>query len=409
MSALAPVLTPEGFALLNSLPAYDESRVLQLGEALRRDGHSAETVAAVMTQSRLRAKAHEKFGEFADQMLFTPDGLEQATRLPIAAHHAQRFRDAGIESVADLGCGIGGDTLAKAGLGLEVIGVEKDEETAAVATANLRLFPTARIELGDLTAFDPARVQGLWFDPARRAGRARLHDPEQALPPLSTILDFARRIPATAAKLAPAIDHAHLPTGSETQWISWRGQVLEAVLHLGPLAREGVARSALLFTGAGGSQVHRLDPDSVSPSPDSPHAADDPDLSADGVRDHLYEPDGAVIRAGLIGTLARRLDADLIDESIAYLTADERVDSPFAQGYAVEDVFDFSMKALQAHLRSHRIGTVEFKKRGTAVEPEELRRRLKPARFGDESATVILTRVAGKQSVIIAHPHRDVP
>ncbi|HLS49508.1 MAG TPA: hypothetical protein VK024_05900 [Actinomycetaceae bacterium] len=52
---------------------------------------------------------------------------------------------------------------------------------------------------------------------------------------------------------------------------------------------------------------------------------------------------------------------------------------------------------------------LEIKKRGTAVEPEELRRKLRPRRFGEESATLILTRIAGEQSVVITSPHRDLP
>src|SRR5699024_2397964 len=91
--------------------------------------------------SRLRSRARAKFGEFADSMLFTPDGLEQATRLPVAALHAQRFRRAGISSVADLGCGIGGDAMALAGLGLDVHAVDRDPVTVAVAIVNLRPFP----------------------------------------------------------------------------------------------------------------------------------------------------------------------------------------------------------------------------------------------------------------------------
>jgi hypothetical protein len=70
----------------------------------------------------------------------------------------------------------------------------------------------------------------------------------------------------------------------------------------------------------------------------------------------------------------------------------------------VRDVLPFGLKTLTAYLREHRLGVLEIKKRGTAVEPDELRRRLKPRRFGDGSATLILTRVAGQQVVIVADP-----
>lgn len=404
--ALEPVLRPGGWALLNSLPPYREDEALRLGASLREAGHSPELVSAVLTQSRLRARATEKFGEFASSMLLTSDGLEQATRLPIAALHAERFQKAGISSVADLGCGIGGDAMALAGLGLTVRAVDRDPLAVAVATVNLRPFPTAGVHLGRAEGHDPTDTEGIWLDPARRApagGRSRrVHDPEEYEPPLSTVVDLAERLGRggdhgpLGAKLGPGIDRAALPAGTETQWLSLHGQVLEAASWFGPLATPGVRSSALVI-GRGGA--HRLDRGDDSPADPEPGP----------LCDHLYEPDGAVIRAGLIGQLAAQLDAHTVDASIAYLTADHRHDSPFVKGYAVRDVLPFGLKRLISYLREHRLGVLEIKKRGTAVEPEQLRRKLRPRRFGEESATLILTRIAGEQSVVITTPHRDLP
>ena len=79
---VALLLTPEGWEFLSSLPHYDPAEALTLGRSLREEGHSPALVAAALTQQRLRARAAAKFGPFAQQMLFTADGLEQATRLP---------------------------------------------------------------------------------------------------------------------------------------------------------------------------------------------------------------------------------------------------------------------------------------------------------------------------------------
>ena len=402
---LEPVLSSEGWALLNSLPPYREQDSLSQGARLREAGHAPELVSAVMTQSRLRARAAEKFGEFASTMLFTPDGLEQATRLPVAARHAERFALAGISSVADLGCGIGGDSMALAGLGLQVRAVDRSPAAVAVATMNLRPFPSATVHLGSAEDHDPASTEGIWLDPARRTGGSggrRLHDPEEYEPPLSTVLELARRLGGRSelgplgAKLGPAVDREALPAEVEAQWLSFHGQVLEAVAWCGPLAREGVTSSAVLVDRDG---AHRLDRGA--------DATPDPEPGALG--DHLYEPDGAVIRAGLIGRLAADLDARTLDPTIAYLTSDRRADTPFARGYTVRDVMPFGIKRLTSYLREHRLGVLEIKKRGTAVQPEELRRKLRPRRFGEEWATLILTRIAGEQSVVVASPHADTP
>ncbi|MFC7374106.1 SAM-dependent methyltransferase [Brachybacterium sp. GCM10030268] len=402
VQALEPVLQPAGWALLNSLPPYREQDALRQGARLREAGYSAELVSAVMTQARLRAKAVDKFGEFASSMLFTPHGLEQATRLPVAAMHAERFQRAGISSVADLGCGIGGDAMVLAGLGLEVRAVDRDPLAVAVATMNLRPFPTATVNLGRAEGHDPTDTEAIWLDPGRRApargGTRRLHDPEEYEPPLSTVIDLARRLGRgdefgpLGAKLGPGIDRDDLPAETEVQWLSFHGQVLEATAWFGPLARPGVTSSAVLIDRDG---AHRLD--------HGPDATADPGSGPLG--DHLYEPDGAVIRAGLIGRLAADLDAHTVDPTIAYLTGDRRIDTPFARGYSVRDVMPFGLKRLISYLREHHLGVLEIKKRGTAVEPDELRRKLRPRRFGNESATLILTRIAGEQAIVIASPH----
>src|SRR5699024_2711927 len=379
-------------ALLDSLPPYEEADALRRGAALREAGHSADLVSAVLTQSRLRSRARAKFGEFADSMLFTPDGLEQATRLPVAALHAQRFRRAGISSVADLGCGIGGDAMALAGLGLDVHAVDRDPVTVAVAIVNLRPFPGSQVQLGSVEDHDPRSTEGIWMDPARRAasrsGSRRVRAPEEYAPPLATVLDLARRLGSDGAagplgaRLGPDVDGALLPAEAEVQWLSWHGKVLEAVLWCGPLAAEGVSSSALVVDRDGDHRLGRGEEGHPDPAPGP-------------LGEHLYEPDGAVIRAGLIGRLAADLDA-------------RTPDPPFARGYTVRDVMPFGLKRLTAYLREHHLGVLEIKKRGTAVEPEELRRKLRPRRFGEESATLILTRIDGEQSVIVASPHRDV-
>src|SRR6478752_9718717 len=165
---IAPLLNPEGWELLASLGPYREEEAFRLNASLRKAGHSPELVSAALTQSRLRTKAEAKFGEFARQMIFTRAGLEQATRLNVAARHAQRFAEAGIAHVADLGCGLGADSMALASLDIRVAAVEMDETTAACATMNLIPFRNATVVHADATALPLEGIDGVWLDPARR-------------------------------------------------------------------------------------------------------------------------------------------------------------------------------------------------------------------------------------------------
>src|SRR4051812_486078 len=376
---------------------------MALGERLRAAGNPPALVAAALTQSRLRTAARAKFGPFAAGMLFTPAGLEQATRLQVAARHAQRFASSGVERVADLGCGIGADSMALATFDREVLAVERDELTAAVATMNLRHWPEASVRCEDATTPALTGIGGAFVDPARRrmdgsASGKRLLDPREGSPPLSFVLDLAGRLPAVGLKTAPGIPHHLVPAGAEAQWISVAGDLVEAGLWFGLLARDGVRRAALVLPAdAGGPASEGVRAVEVMD-------AGMPEPEVGPVGQVLYEPDAAVIRAGLVGQVAAAVGGRLLDRTIAYVTGDRLVRTPLATAYAVEDVFPFQLKSLRTWLRDRGVGRLTIKKRGTAVEPEQLRRQLRLD--GDSEATIVLTRVAGRQSVLAVRPVR---
>jgi hypothetical protein len=132
---------------------------------------------------------------------------------------------------------------------------------------------------------------------------------------------------------------------------------------------------------------------------------DDPTLGAPPVGPvgaWLHEPDGAVVRAGLVGEVAVAMGAHLVDPVIAYLSTDEDVRSPFTTAYAVEAVLPFQLKQLRAALRERGAGDVVVKKRGSAVDPVDLRRRLRLEGDGP-TWTVLLTRI-GTQPVAVLSP-----
>ncbi|GGM12744.1 SAM-dependent methyltransferase [Promicromonospora citrea] len=413
---LSKLLTPEGWTLLGSLPPYDERQAMKTVTSLRDRGVAPDLAAAVVTQSRLRARARAKFGDFADGMLFTADGLEQATRLLVAALHARRYLSAGVTALADLTCGIGADSLAFAGTGLRVVATDLDEATAAIASWNLRHFPEAEVRHGDGLALDlrAERIDGLYADPARRTGGGaggrsrRIVDPRAYAPPLDAVWALRETVPAVGIKVGPGIAHEGLPDDAETQWVSVDGDVVEAGLWFGPLAPEGPGRSALVlrtFTDEDGKE-HTLSR-TVRGDDDAPEVG--------AVGQYLYEPDGAVIRAGLVGQAAAELGGRLVDPTIAYVTTDSPADlpsarpaepagaqAPIATGYRVLDTMPFGLKRLKAYLRERGVGRVTIKKRGTAVVPEQLRKQL--VLTGTEEATIVLTRVAGNQQVLVVEP-----
>ena len=406
---VALLLTPEGWELLSSLPPYDPAEALSLGRSLREEGHSPALVAAALTQQRLRARAAAKFGPFAQQMLFTADGLEQATRLAVSAHHAARYAAAGISKVADLGCGIGGDAVALAGLDLPVLAVDRDEATAALATINLMPFPHASVECTDAMEIDLTErgVDAIFADPARRAQGRRITDPEQWSPALSRVLSLRESVPALGVKVAPGIDHTALPSDSHTQWVSVDGDVVEAAIWCGPLAPEGPGRSVLIMrSGADGMNTCTLvDPCSADPS-QAPVQVD-PISSPDDLGSIIHVPDGAAVRAGLVAHLCERLDARPVGPRIGYLTGERLPDeatTPFVRSFRLTEVLPLRLKTLRARARDLGVGSLEILKRGVDVSPDALRTSLRLS--GQESETWILTRVGetAKGVVLVVDP-----
>jgi hypothetical protein len=387
--------SPGGQLLLEELDYSSDTDVLKLVARLRKAGHDPLTVAAVLTQAKLRKRAAAKFGDFANRMLFTEAGLEQASRLKVSALHAGRFRNAGISQVADLGCGIGAEAMAMAALDLEVRAFEIDEVTAAVATYNLAPFENVTVELADVQKLDLGQFESLFFDPARRdlkgakkASAKRIFDPANYSPNFEFCMDAARKKPA-GVKLGPGHDHRHIPKDAEAQWVSIDGDLVELGLWFGSVKREGVVRSALLIDSNGHHEINSLE----SASSNAPVGE---------LAKYIYEPDNSLIRSRLISDFAKPLGLQIISPDIAYLTSDEKISSPWVRGFEIVDNLVFDRKQLKAYVKKNGIGILEIKKRGSDISPEDLRRELSPK--GEGAATLIVTRVDDAHRVLVTQP-----
>ena len=363
---------------------------VRAGAELRRTT-DPELAAAAMSQAALRVAAAAKLGEQAELMFFTPDALEQCTRHEVATHRAARISFAAPSSVADLGCGIGGDLVALARrfepTGTPVAGVEQDPVRAAMAQANLEaLGLPGAVMTGDATGLDLSPFGLVVADPARRSGRGRTFDPDAYVPPWSWVEQLLTR-PAVV-KVAPGIPHDRLPAGVEAEWVSFRGEVKEAALWSSSLAT--TSRRATVIQPGGLATLTAED----DPGPET--------VGTGPVASYLFEPDGAVIRAGLVTAVAARVGGTLVDPQIAYVTSDSAEHTPYATGYEVLEELPFAEKKLRAALRDRGVGRLTIKKRGVGIVPEQLRKKL--ALSGDQEATIVVTRVAGKATVLSVRP-----
>lgn len=383
LDAFRWLLTEPGQSLLARAVEVRTHGDLRATDLLRREA-APEHVAVALTQVALREKAAAKFGDLAARMYFTPDGLEQATRLSVARHRAARLNAFVTQTLIDLGCSIGGDLIANAEQGITVVGVDLDPVRVAVAQANLEVLQLpGAVAVADATTVDTSPFSVAFADPARRGARGRVFNADGWEPSWSFVETLLSR--TSCVKTAPGIPHDLIPDGVEAEWVSDHGEVKEAALWSGALAT--VRRRATVL-GTGGLATLTEE--------------DDPGADVREVGGYLYEPDGAVIRAGLVTAVAAGVGGGLIDPQIAYVTSDASFRTPFARGYRVIEELPYREKQLKAALRERGIGRLTIKKRGVDIVPETLRKRLQPN--GPEEGTIVLTRVRDAGTCLLVEP-----
>jgi len=362
-------------------------------QKLRGDA-TPELAAAAVEQVRLRLRAGAKFRGAAGMWL-SPGLLEQSTGELIAVHRAARYAPWADEWVGDFCCGLGSDAIALAGH-TRVIAVDRDPLALALTGANAEacgVRERMRLVRGQLPEAAPD-VRAAWVDPGRReSGRTR--GLEAISPTLPAVLSLLARTPHLGVKLSPATADAELDPllagiPHEREFISVAGECRELALWTGDLARqeagENLTHRATLLPG-GAELAGR------------PAAFGQP-RQPEG---WLLEPDAAVIRAGLVGNLARSLGAWPIDERLAYLATPECVETPFARTYRIEAPEPFSGKALAAKLRRVGASDVVLKTRGSVLQPEAVRLQLRGVlKLGraDCRPVVFLTRLSGRAVMI---------
>ena len=376
---------PELIRFLTSDPASAEIRELvesEVGPAdalsvvagLRR-AHGREQAAAIFETALLRQRARAKFTD-PSRMLFDREGLEQATAQPVARWRARAIAATDPDLIVDLGCGIGGDALELTRIA-SVVGVDVDRSRLRLARHNTAVsggpHPLHLVE-GDSSSLSPIHCDVVFADPGRRSGGRRIRGLDSYLPPVAPLIERWRSAASSiVVKVAPGISDDEIPPGASVEWVSYGGDLREAVVVLGDLRAAALKTASVLPVGIS----------ITGPEPEG--------IPISEIGRWLLEPDAAVIRAGLVRVLAAEVGAAMIDPAIAYLTSDSPIDHPMLSSYPVDEVMPFNLKRLRRRLAELGVGTVTIKKRGSPITPEQLRPRLRLE--GERSATIFLTRV----------------
>jgi hypothetical protein len=351
----------DAIATINELPLTTASYLKDVAAARRMVGdHAGPVLETVLLRRRAATKV-----DSPEDWLFTDTALQQATPMPVARHRARRFAG---RDVHDVTCSVGVDLAALAAVASQCVGSDLDPVRLMMAAGNTSA-PVVRAD-----ALRPiTRGTTIFVDPARRdaAGRRRWHASD-FVPPLDALAE-AYRGRDLAVKCAPGMDFAELPWDGEVELVSLDGQVREACLWTGTFA--GPTRRATVLRSDGREwTVTSDDPD---------------DCPVRDVGEWLVDPDGAIVRAGLVRQYAATLGFGQLDERIAYLTGDDRPEG--VRAFRVLEHGHYTEKSLRQTLRRRGVGRLEILVRGLDVDPNTLRSRLKLS--GSESATVVLTRV----------------
>jgi hypothetical protein len=349
--------------------------------AALRKSLSPSRAALIVEQAQLRRKAHDKFAS-ARRMFFTPIGLAQATDDAVAAYKARRFSG---RSVVDLCCGIGGDLAALAALGAAV-GVEQHPVTARLAQVNA----AARVLVQSAESTDLSACDAWHIDPDRRATAARSTKIELAEPSPEVIEAMRQRSSNGAVKLAPAAEVP--PTwadGAVREWITHRRECRQQVVWWGDLAEQPGLHRATRIDRDG--RAHHYDG-----RPNLPANV------AESIRRYVIDPDPSVIAAGLVGDVAGRHQLSAVAPRSAWLTGDSPPRDELLAVYEVHDVLPYDVRRLRRHARERNWGQLEIKVRGVKLDPEDVRGQLKTS--GDVAVTLMVARVAGRVTVVVARP-----
>lgn len=375
IDALRSPLGQQLLAELAADPPSDDTAIARITQLRTR--YAVELVTTALEQHRLRSRARSKFTN-ADAMLFTAAGLEQASSERMARHHASRYAPFG--AVADLCTGIGGDLIGLAA-GRSVLAVDSNPVHARLSLENARAngvgdgVSSVCADVRDLRVSDLAKIGAVFVDPARRSDDRRLR-PGTSEPPLSWCFGLAEDGVAVGIKAAPGLPTDLVPASWELEFVSEHRELKESVLWSPTLAT--TRRRATLLPDHQ-TLVERAGAHVDSGAPGG----------------FLLDPDPAITRAGLVDELGESLgNCWKIDPQIAFLTASYPMRTPFGRTLQIDSSRPWGLAGLREELRRLGVGVVDIRKRGSAVDVDDVQRRLKLK--GDRKATVVLTRVADK-------------
>lgn len=350
------IVSPDAKPLLDAAGRIDQPTPRDVAQLRAR--WSASQVTVALELSKARRKAASKFPNRSD-LVADVEGIEQASSSDVARHKARRFEAMGAKHILDICCGIGGDTMALAGVS-SVTAIDLDPIRAWMAGRNAGCGSRCE-DAADVTA----DADAVHIDPARRTGARRIARWEEYQPGPTVIESLLRRYPHASVKLGPGVEVESVPRGAqdEMEFVSEHGVLVQCIWWRGALAHhEGKFTATML------------------PSGESLVGSFCADVSGEHeIEDVIHIADPAAERAGVVHILARMTGSSTIHPGLHWLTSKAPVSSPWLRSFTICTVMPWREGAVKRWLTNHDGGQVEVKCRGVRVDTDGVQQKLRGA------------------------------
>ncbi len=320
---------------------------------------------------------------FEKQLYSDEDGLRFATPWPVAAYRAKRLK---CSSLADISCGIGGQTVYFARQCEIVYAIEISPTKLELAKKNCKLFGLDNVEFicGDALSQDVIdqipEVDIVFSDPARAAAEKE-RDIDNLTPHIPNVLAaYCGKTSNFAFEAPPQLPPERIPFDCELEYLSLNGELNRLDLYFGKL--KTCSRSAMALPGA-----VKLYPKSESLKETDMNSTSKPGK-------YLYEPDPAVIKAELLPELVaemhnQNVELFKIDDKRLMLTSNNAVEHPMIKNtYRIVFNAEFIPENINKELKKRGYGKVLLR---TEVDPAkywDIRNRLERNLKGDRKVNL---------------------
>jgi len=305
---------------------------------------------------------HTKSPKFSKPVFTCGDGLRFATPEVVAKYRAGRLK---CSVLADISCGIGGQAVCFAEECNRVYGVDIDGERLECARRNAGVYGVDNITFIEGDALSPQVVEQvadadiIFSDPARPA-EEDVRQTDSLRPGIPMVMEAYRDVTDSFAfEAPPQMPPERIDFDCEREYLSVDGQLNRLTLYFGPLKR--CERSAVVLKGGRHYRLESgVDAPVVIPEVDEP-------------RVYAFEPDPAVVKAGLLGELAGGLGGKVelvrIDARRSLLTSDVLLESLFFKHrYRVLDRVPLDCRKVNRSLMGHGMGKAVIRFR---IAPEK--------------------------------------